>query len=113
MSTETKRDGLGREIDSEAEYYVQDVRTMVGNCALWWAEGSNGYTCELEKAGIYLGRRVRGMRDTDIPWPVDVVRKVQVTHVCVEALYSLSEAVLECTKDTVRIDAIGNRPRRR
>jgi hypothetical protein len=68
-----KLDGLGRPIVDDADYYVQDRRQFVGNCVLWWCANSAGYACALDEAGVYKGSDVRDMRDTDVPWPIDVV----------------------------------------
>jgi hypothetical protein len=78
---ELKTDGLGNALIATAEYYVQDSRTSVGNCILWWAPKGNGYVCDLNEAGIYDGDHVAEMRVTDVPWPVDYVRAHTVTHV--------------------------------
>lgn len=87
-----KLDGLGQEIDPAGSYYIQDKRQVVGNCALWWAAGSQGYTCELGSAGVFSGTEASAMRETDIPWPVDVVRSHAVTHVRVEPLHRAAAA---------------------
>lgn len=81
-----KLDGLRRPIDPAGSYYIQDNRQIVGNCALWWAANSQGYVCELGKAGIYSGVQASAMRETDVPWPVDVVQLHAVTHVRIEPL---------------------------
>ena len=55
-------------------YYVQDTRTYVGNCMLWWAKNNKGYTCHLAKAHVYTQQEVdRFQRDTDVAWPKDLV----------------------------------------
>lgn len=81
-----RTDGFGDPIDKHSMYYVQDKRSVVGNCASWWRQGGGGYTCEIEEAGAYTGAAVLDMRDTDIPWPVNEVQKLTVEHVRVEAL---------------------------
>jgi hypothetical protein len=83
-STPDRTDGLGNPLVDAAEYYIQDSRTYVGNCAIWWEIASQGYTCDLNKAGIYAGRQAAKMRQTDVPWPVEHVRAAQVTHVRVD-----------------------------
>lgn len=82
----TKTDGFGDPIDPHGMYYVQDKRTIVGNCASWWRQDGKGYTCELGEAGAYTGAAVLGMRETDVPWPVNAVQVLAVEHVRVEAL---------------------------
>ena len=77
-------DGLGNPIDDAAEYFVQDARSVVGNCGSWWAVNGAGYVCCIDDAGRYLGKDVRSMRDTDVPWPVDHVLAHVVRHVRVD-----------------------------
>jgi len=36
---------------SENLYYIQDTRSVVGNCALWWRKDDQGYTCDIDDAG--------------------------------------------------------------
>lgn len=50
--------------DGERLYYVQDTRSVVGNCALWWRENGAGYTCAIDEAGLYR-KDHRTWRDTD------------------------------------------------
>jgi hypothetical protein len=65
----------------EACFYVLDARTVVGNCAMWWCPDGKGYTCELDKAGLYTADDVRGMRETDVPIHRDEVAKLVIQHV--------------------------------
>ena len=67
----------------EQLYYIQDKRTVVGNCVSWWCPKGAGYTCELDKAGRYpLGEH----RDTDVLWPVEVIERLALRHVRFEPL---------------------------
>lgn len=75
------KDGLGQPLDDAAMYFIQDRRTLVGNCALWWAVDACGYTTEIASAGTYSGAYVRNLRDLDVPWPEDYVRANIVMHV--------------------------------
>lgn len=81
-------DGLGRVIDDKALYYIQDTRSVVGNCALFWAENSAGYVCCLSEAGKYTGAVVRQQlgRDTDVMWPVEFTDQMVKRHVRFDAL---------------------------
>lgn len=74
-------DGLGNELEDDRKYLVQDSRTLVGNCILWWRPNRNDYTCDAKDAGIYTGAEVRGMRESDVPWPVSHVNGHLITHV--------------------------------
>lgn len=81
MDTDEKKDGQGNPIKPEGLYYIQERRTIVGNCMLWWCPNGQGYTTELNKAGQYYGFQVMDKRDTDIPWPVEYIESKAVRHV--------------------------------
>jgi hypothetical protein len=50
-------------------FYVQDTRTKIGNCALFWAKNAAGYTCDLDQAHVYTKEEILGKtwRKTDVP----------------------------------------------
>ncbi len=73
-------DGTGTPLVDTALYYVQDARQVVGNCGSWWAPNGNGYVCSIDEAGKYTGERVKSMRETDVPWPVEYVEARTVRH---------------------------------
>lgn len=77
-------DGTGAPLADDALYFVQDRRSVVGNCGQWWAPKGAGYVCCIDDAGQYTGADVRGMRDTDVPWPVAYVLDRTVRHVRVD-----------------------------
>ncbi len=54
----------------EPLFYMQDARTMVGNCMLWWAKDGAGYVCDIRQAHVYTLDEVtkRTWRCTDIAW---------------------------------------------
>ena len=35
------------------EYLIQDSRSYVGNCVLWWREHGRGYTTDIDDAGRF------------------------------------------------------------
>ena len=74
-------DGRGDPVVANVLYYVADARAVVGNCMSWWCWEGKGYTCELDEAGWFTGEQVRGMRDTDVPWPIGFIDAVAVRHV--------------------------------
>lgn len=76
-----QQDGLGQPISDDVLYYVQDDRNLVGNCASWWRPNGQGYCCDLREAGQYLGKNVRTMRESDVPWPVTYVDPLVLHHV--------------------------------
>lgn len=82
-----KLDGFGRPVDPTAHYYVQDARSVVGNCMSLWCPKGAGYTCEVDKAGVYVGSDVLAMRTTDVPWPVEAVRAASVRHVRADQIH--------------------------
>ena len=71
-------------MSDDTKYVILDARQVVGNCALFWRPDGNGYTCDLNEAGLY--DKTQEHRDTDIYVPVDVARQASVTHVRVEPL---------------------------
>jgi len=74
---------------SDTKYYIQDTRSVVGNCALWWRENGAGYTTQLEDAGVYdeeEAMSIQQSRSTDRAVPVEVAKRASVTHVRVERL---------------------------
>ncbi len=81
---------------TEQLYYVQDTRQYVGNCALWWCPDGNGYTTQIDEAGLYTRERVMTMRDTDRPWPKDLVDAYTVTHVRLDTLKNRTGFGLHC-----------------
>ena len=81
-----KRDGHKQPLIADAIYYVEDSRQIIGNCMLFWCAEAKGYTCNLAEAGKYTGTEVMGMRDTDIPWPVEFIEAHTVVHVRRDAL---------------------------
>jgi hypothetical protein len=59
-------------------YYIQDSRNYVGNSPLWWGENYGGYTCDIDKAGLYTKDEAMKLfddRSTDIPWKKEDVEK--------------------------------------
>ena len=63
---------------AEQMYYVQDTRQMVGNCMLWWCPNGQGYTTQIDHAGLYGASAVKGMRESDVGWPQEFIER----HVC-------------------------------
>jgi hypothetical protein len=77
-------DGTGAPLVDDALYFIQDTRSVVGNCGSWWAPNGAGYVCCIDEAGQYRGDYVRSLRDTDVPWPIEHVLKHVVRHVRVD-----------------------------
>jgi len=68
------------------KFYILDSRTIVGNCALFWRPNGNGYTCDLNEAGLYTEEEAKSHRDTDIAVPEEMARTCSQSHVRVERL---------------------------
>lgn len=52
-------------------YYIQDTRSYIGNCVVWWRAGGRGYTTDLDDAGLYTQQEALAQhrsRETDVPW---------------------------------------------
>lgn len=78
---------------AEQLFYVQDTRTIVGNCAMFECHNRHGYTTDLAKAGMFTraaaerivkdgGRRM---------FPALAVHELKVVHVRHEALDRLAK----------------------
>lgn len=69
-------------------YYLQDSRSYVGNCPMWWKKDGNGYTTRLDDAERFTLEDAMGQhraRPTDVPWPchqIDALRRptVDIQH---------------------------------
>jgi hypothetical protein len=56
---------------AEEQYFLQDSRSFVGNCPMWWAKNGNGYTTRIDEAQRYTKQEAlaqHACRDTDKPW---------------------------------------------
>jgi hypothetical protein len=72
----------------ESIYYIQDTRSVVGNCMLLWNPCRGGYTCDLRQAGKYTreeAEQIVRSRGTDVAWPVDYLDSIAVSHVRADA----------------------------
>ena len=67
--------------EPERDHYILDTRQVVGNCALFWRPNGNGYTCELDDAGLYTRAEAESHRDTDVPVPREMAERLVVRHV--------------------------------
>lgn len=81
-----KLDGLGNPLDPNELYCVQCTPHYAGDFVLWWGKNSSGYTYKLEQAGQYTGARCEGMREIDVPWPVELVERHTCTAVDITKL---------------------------
>ena len=65
--------------EAPKEFYLVDLRSICGNCLMFWAKDGQGYTCNLYEAGIY--KEDHTDRDTDLAVPVEAIRTLVVPHV--------------------------------
>ena len=86
-------------------YYLQDARQFVGNCVLWWRLGG-GYTTEIKDAELFPAEKLRGLRDTDVPWAQEIVMSAICQHVRIEHLQ-------EAARTAPDAEARKPRPRKR
>lgn len=59
-------------VPEDDRYYLQDRRSYVGNCPMWWAKNGKGYVTRLDEAHRYTreeAMKQHRMRSTDVPWP--------------------------------------------
>jgi len=71
-------------MSGEQLYYIRDIRSIVGNCALWWRPDSRGYTCDLDQAGLYTEKQARSIcrnRDSDVAYREEDVERAAIRHV--------------------------------
>lgn len=68
------------------DFYILATTEIVGNCALWWCPDGKGYTCELEKAGLYTLAEASSHRRSDVPIHRSIAESVRVSHVRVDHL---------------------------
>lgn len=75
-------DALGNALVDTADYYIQDASCYVGDFILWWRPNGSGYTCDVDKAGVYKGAdHAINRRPTDIAWPVEHVQAFGIVRV--------------------------------
>lgn len=52
-------------------YYIQYCKQYSGNCVMWWKAGANGYTSNLDKAGVFTAEEIKKLNireGVDIIW---------------------------------------------
>lgn len=80
---------------AEELYYIQDTRSYVGNCVLWWGPNRKGYVCSLDEAGLYSREDAEAQarsRSTDRAWPKSAVDALAVRHVRGERLREIERS---------------------
>jgi hypothetical protein len=81
-----KTDGFGHALKPGVMYFVQDARQYLGNAVSLWGINGQGYTSDVNAAGLYTADQCAGMdRETDVPWPEAFVRKTADAVVTLDA----------------------------
>ena len=84
--------------DAEPIFYIQDTRSFVGNCPMWWAPNGAGYVTRLDEAGRFTEQeaiRQNRSRDTDVPWPCAEIDKLGRITVDMQHMRPRSERLAE------------------
>lgn len=71
-------------------YYIQCTGEYVGEVALWWKPNNQGYTCDLNLAGVYPAeeaQRIVDRRPIDVAWETKTVENRTCTHVHMDQLF--------------------------
>lgn len=71
-------------------YFLQDKRSFVGNCAVWWAQDGKGYTTQIALAHRYTKDQAfkqHGIRQTDVPWPCAVIEPLAKLTIDVQDMH--------------------------
>jgi hypothetical protein len=82
----------------KTEYYILDARSCVGNCALWWRPEGKGYTCEVDRAGLYTLEQASSHRETDIPVHRSIVENRAIRHVRWEPLHEADIGIYQAQR---------------
>jgi hypothetical protein len=75
---------------SAEKYYLQDSRSFVGNCVMFWAEGGRGYTTDIDAAHIFTKEQAFAQnkcRDTDKPIPCSIINPLARKTIDVQDLH--------------------------
>jgi len=84
--------------DSEELYYIRCCISHEEYCLLWWKPESNGYTFDLDKAGLYTAEKaaeIQGNRDTDIPIAQSIAEAASFRVVSYDSLQEAKSALQE------------------
>ena len=82
----TERDLNPQSVKSRRDHYIADVRSFVGDTVLYWRPDGNGYTTDLNDAGLYTKDEAIAKRDTDVPVPMETARRCAVHTVDAQLL---------------------------
>ncbi len=85
-----------------AVYLIQDGRSYVGNDVSWWRPNSEGYTCQVEEAGLYDEAFARNRRDTDIVYRAADIYPLATRVVDIQRISSAGVKPVAFGKDPAR-----------
>lgn len=68
----------------QAKFYLLKLDANVGNCALFWRPDCQGYTCDLDQAGLY--DEADAAAGHSIAVPIETAKRLANRHVRYEAL---------------------------
>ncbi len=74
-------------------FYIQDSRSYVGNDVLWWRPNSEGYTCQIDEAGLYDEAFCLGARDTDIIWRWEDMKPLATRVIDIQRMRDIESVV--------------------
>jgi hypothetical protein len=77
-----------REERNLKQYYLLSLKWSKGNHYVWWGPNNNGYTHDLNKAGIYTEEQINAKKDyycntSTMPVPVELIEQAQTQKVAV------------------------------
>lgn len=68
----------------QTKFYLLKLDANVGNCALFWRPDGQGYTCDLDQAGLY--DEADAAAGHSVAVPTNTTNRLATRHVRYEAL---------------------------
>lgn len=76
-------------------FYIQNSRSYVGNDVLWWRPNSDGYTCQIDEAGLYDEAFCRGVRSTDKIWRWEDIGRLATRVIDAQRMHDILPVVFD------------------
>ncbi|WP_313171405.1 dATP/dGTP pyrophosphohydrolase domain-containing protein [Stenotrophomonas sp.] len=95
--------------ETEPMFYIQDTRSFVGNCPMWWAPNGAGYVTRLDEAGRFTEQeaiRQNRSRETDVPWPCAEIDKLGRITVDMQHMRPRSERLAELQATSAEVGGV-------
>ncbi|WP_087688072.1 hypothetical protein [Pandoraea sp. PE-S2R-1] len=88
-------------------YYVQDTRSFIGNCPMWWGEDFRGYVTRMDEAGKYTREEAERIckRETDKMWPCHMIDPLRRPTIDFQHLPTEDERVAAIAANQAKGDA--------